>query len=151
MSKLELKRALEGYFELIAADIADATFLSDYLHAAGIPPSARERQCEDERRHSRKRDYTEVDHSSRRDYADDRHHRHDQWEMPSSGKQCAKYTKEGFLDNSGFERDMTHPLNRKLVASRGKNFTKEKQKNKNKIYSLSMESGVKSFRFSDSE
>ena len=57
----------------------------------------------------------------------------------------------GLIDNSGYERDMTHPLNRKLVASRGKNFTKEKQKNKNKLYSLSMESNEKSFKFSDSD
>ena len=55
------------------------------------------------------------------------------------------------IDNSGYDRDLTHPLNRKLVASRGKNFTKEKQKNKNKLYSLSLENDQKSFKFSDSD
>ena len=54
-------------------------------------------------------------------------------------------------DNSAFMRDMQHPLNRKLVTVRGKNFTKEKQKNKNKVYAVELNDSVRSTKFEDSD
>jgi len=62
-----------------------------------------------------------------------------------------KYVAEGLDDNRAFERDYTHIQNRKLVAVRGKDFTKEKQKNKNKIYQVGLEQGVRSIKYPDSD
>eukprot|EP00759_Apiculatamorpha_spiralis_P057964 PhF_6_TR8882/c0_g1_i1/m.14052 len=59
------------------------------------------------------------------------------------------YADERLKDNSAFDRDFNAPQNRKLVRVQGKDFNKEKQKNKNKIYQVELDQGIRSIKFSD--